>query len=113
MDSCRTTAARGRPSIFSAPGFQTRITPSRSVPMIDCSVTASMTLVIVCARGGEHAGGEVQLVGAGLHLRQKCCPLLVQPADLGRARGERTGRLVDGETAETDRQWAEQEAAGD
>src|SRR3954453_23202495 len=50
IDRCRTTSVRGRPSIRSAPGFQTRMTPSRSVPMIDCSVTASMTLVIVRAR---------------------------------------------------------------
>src|SRR3712207_8255667 len=38
---------------FSAPGFQTRMTPSRSVPMIDCSVTASMTLVMVWARAAS------------------------------------------------------------
>ena len=39
-----TTCFSVSPSIFSAPGFQTSMRPSRSVPMTDCSVTAFQML---------------------------------------------------------------------
>ena len=59
--------------------------------------------------GGEHAGGEVELVGAGLHLGQQDGALVLEPLDAGRLAAEPAGGLVDPEAAQADGERAEQQ----
>ena len=97
----RTTSARGSPSSFSAPGFQTRTTPSRSVPMIDCSVTASMTLVIVCARAASIRAATSSSPSRRSICARSASRSAVEAGDLAPAAGRprrsrRPARLLDG-----------------